>query len=361
MDKLYPWETEIDVSDLAPGDYTFAAMTDDPSGGEGTATHGRHEGLHDLLRLSRRKSPSAACATAGPRPRPGRRWRCAAPRRPSRTDRAPAAANAATSSSVRPPSGPTTTTIRPAAGHLESRQGRGRLLVQDHGQVRRTRQRDRLVGGRQRRDLGEPRPPRLLGGLAGGRPPAGQRLHGPLALPHRDAARRGPRHDPGDPDLGEHLDGQLAPVALGDRLHDDHLRLRRVVTGHVLDGHREHPLAGRGDGAAHRRARAVGQHDLLADPQAAYGDRVVRLVTVDGHLVAAADPGEGHGPGGPGSDIAWTGDQWALNASRSRPKSRLVGRPHLAGRAPPRRGSRPARAAAPPGAGPASSGSRPRR
>jgi len=35
-DQLYKWETEaIDVSDLAPGTYTFVAMTDDPSGGEG--------------------------------------------------------------------------------------------------------------------------------------------------------------------------------------------------------------------------------------------------------------------------------------------------------------------------------------
>jgi len=33
MDKLYPWETEVDVSGLAPGDYQFVAMTDDPSGG----------------------------------------------------------------------------------------------------------------------------------------------------------------------------------------------------------------------------------------------------------------------------------------------------------------------------------------
>ena len=32
-DRLYPWETEIDLSDLAPGIYTFVAMTDDPSGG----------------------------------------------------------------------------------------------------------------------------------------------------------------------------------------------------------------------------------------------------------------------------------------------------------------------------------------
>lgn len=35
MDKLYPWTADIDVSDLAPGDYTFVAMTDDPSTGEG--------------------------------------------------------------------------------------------------------------------------------------------------------------------------------------------------------------------------------------------------------------------------------------------------------------------------------------
>ncbi|HEX5860940.1 MAG TPA: Gmad2 immunoglobulin-like domain-containing protein [Nocardioides sp.] len=33
MDKLYPWTTQVDVSRLAPGTYTFAAMTDDPSGG----------------------------------------------------------------------------------------------------------------------------------------------------------------------------------------------------------------------------------------------------------------------------------------------------------------------------------------
>ena len=34
VDHLYPWETEpIDVSKLNPGRYTFAALTDDPSGG----------------------------------------------------------------------------------------------------------------------------------------------------------------------------------------------------------------------------------------------------------------------------------------------------------------------------------------
>jgi immunoglobulin-like protein involved in spore germination len=35
IDKLYPWTAEVDVSSLAPGTYTFAALTDDPSDGEG--------------------------------------------------------------------------------------------------------------------------------------------------------------------------------------------------------------------------------------------------------------------------------------------------------------------------------------
>jgi len=40
LDKLYPWTTDpIDISDLAPGSYTFVAMTDDPSSGEGGGPH----------------------------------------------------------------------------------------------------------------------------------------------------------------------------------------------------------------------------------------------------------------------------------------------------------------------------------
>lgn len=35
LDRLYPFTTEIDVSAVAPGDYVFAALTDDPSDGEG--------------------------------------------------------------------------------------------------------------------------------------------------------------------------------------------------------------------------------------------------------------------------------------------------------------------------------------
>ncbi|GAB2767681.1 hypothetical protein GCM10027020_20550 [Nocardioides salsibiostraticola] len=32
-ERLYPWETEVDVSGLPPGDYTFVAENDDPTGG----------------------------------------------------------------------------------------------------------------------------------------------------------------------------------------------------------------------------------------------------------------------------------------------------------------------------------------
>jgi len=35
MDKLYPWQAPVDVSGLPPGTYSFVAMTDDPSDGEG--------------------------------------------------------------------------------------------------------------------------------------------------------------------------------------------------------------------------------------------------------------------------------------------------------------------------------------
>jgi hypothetical protein len=35
MDKLYPWQVDVDVSMLEPGTYEFVARTDDPSDGEG--------------------------------------------------------------------------------------------------------------------------------------------------------------------------------------------------------------------------------------------------------------------------------------------------------------------------------------
>lgn len=38
-ERLFPWETQVDVSSLEPGTYTFRAMTSDPSDGEGPGAH----------------------------------------------------------------------------------------------------------------------------------------------------------------------------------------------------------------------------------------------------------------------------------------------------------------------------------
>lgn len=35
LDALYPWESTVDLTGVSPGTYTFVALTDDPSGGEG--------------------------------------------------------------------------------------------------------------------------------------------------------------------------------------------------------------------------------------------------------------------------------------------------------------------------------------
>ena len=65
MDKLYPWETEVDVSGLAPGTYTFVAMTDDPSGGEGGGPTEDSKTIIVCLRVRLTAGGSTApCSTA---------------------------------------------------------------------------------------------------------------------------------------------------------------------------------------------------------------------------------------------------------------------------------------------------------
>ena len=72
---------------------------------------------------------------------------------------------------------------------------------------------------------GQPGPAGLLGGLPGGRPPAGQRPLPAVALPVGDAALRRPGHDHVHADLGHQLHRQRAAVALGQRLHHHDGRL----------------------------------------------------------------------------------------------------------------------------------------
>ena len=146
-------------------------------------------------RSGRVDAPSAqrGCGRAARRPRrPAVEVRSTSA--PRRTAWAPAAARAASSSGVMPPSGPTTTTIRPAVGDLQRADSGGRrVLVQHDGEVglgdegarrRRSSQRRDTVGNHERRDC--------LAGLAGGGLPLRVRLRRPLALPDRHRARRRP-------------------------------------------------------------------------------------------------------------------------------------------------------------------------
>ena len=72
-DDLYPWEAQVD---LRPGarHYTFVALTDDPSDGEGSARR-RTEDHHCLVKLSPRRlnrtllQRQHLLARATPRPR----------------------------------------------------------------------------------------------------------------------------------------------------------------------------------------------------------------------------------------------------------------------------------------------------
>ena len=45
-DRLYPWQSPVDLSGLPPGTYSFVAMTDDPSDGEG---HGPTEDSKTIM------------------------------------------------------------------------------------------------------------------------------------------------------------------------------------------------------------------------------------------------------------------------------------------------------------------------
>ena len=172
------------------------------------------------------------------------------------------------------------------------RQRLGRLLVKDQRQGSARDQRGDLGSRCQWRDLRKPRPPGLLGGLPGGGLPLGERLRGPIASPDGDRSRGGPGHDPGDADLGEHLDRELAPVALGQGLDHDDLGTGSRHGGDRTDHDVQPGLPGRGHLALRDVARTVGQEHGLTDREAAYGDRVVRLGTLDAHRCADVHAGQ---------------------------------------------------------------------
>ena len=132
----------------------------------------------------------------------------------------------ATSSSLRPPSGPTMNMISPVDGHAPARPAAAsaascRTTVSAVCDPQR-RSSAVVIGSRH---CGYPEPPALLRRLPGGRPPAGQAALDPLRRPSHHRPLRLPGHDLVDAQLGQHLDGQFGTVALGQRL-DDHVAAR---------------------------------------------------------------------------------------------------------------------------------------
>ncbi len=120
--------------------------------------------------------PSASgCGRAAPPSRRRRPSRCAAPRCPSGPARPPGGERRQLLVAD-PALGPDDDDDRAAAGHRRGRPAGGRVLVEHDGAGRVPQQRDDVVGRRQVGHLGEPRAAGLLGGLAGGRAPLGQRL-----------------------------------------------------------------------------------------------------------------------------------------------------------------------------------------
>ena len=279
---------------------------------------------------------------------------------PRRTATAPAPRrSAATSSSVRPPSGPTTTTSSGRSpGRRAAASGAVAVLVQHDREVGRRDERHD-VGGR--RELARPRGART--GAPAWRPrgrwtASGRATWRPARPSRPRRCARPPTARSGDADLGEHLDRELAAVALGQRLHDDAAGVGSGTWSTTVDAVTSRdPLAGRGDLAGRRRPRAVGEHDLLPDPQPAYGDGVVRLVALDR---APRDPAATPAERRDEVDAAATSGRGSVRVERvAQPaEDRLAARLAPGRSAAPRRGSRPARAAAPPGAGRAGSGSR---
>ena len=167
-----------------------------------------------------------------------------------------------------PPSGPTTSTTSPASGSGTAASGAVAASCSTTASAAAAEPTDDVAGAGQSVDLGEPGPARLLGRLARGRAPSGERLVAARTVPPDHAPGRGPRHDHVGTDLGHRLDRELAALALGQRLHDHEPRLRRRVRRRRRRPRpRAGPRVGRGDRAARRRPGAVGDHEALADAE----------------------------------------------------------------------------------------------
>ena len=192
-----------------------------------------------------------------PRTRRVRRRRSRPPGRP------PARSPGAGSSAVVSRSSPPRAARTPAAARRAGRHRRGRLV-------------------RRAADHRQPRPARLLGRLPGGRPPLVAGPVAPVTAPLRHRAGRRPGHDLVDADLGHRLHGQLAPVALGDALHDDQPRIGRGHVPPAADGEVDAAPPDGGDlGGGACRPRPSASISCLAGPQPLHGGGVMPFGAVE--------------------------------------------------------------------------------
>src|SRR4051812_10721238 len=208
---------------------------------------------------------------------------------------------------------------RPGARDLQGGQRPAGLLVQHQRQVDVGQQPADLPGGHRLGDLGDPGTPGRLGGRPRRGPPPGQALVDAVGPPAGHAAGRGPRDDPVDAELGGEVDGERPAVALGQRLDEEELRLRRR---HVVPGGDPHPqpLGTAGDDdALGDPAAAVADPHLLASVQPQHVDGVPALGAVDQQLLPPGQVVEQEQRGA--VELGGLGRHPAFHASRMRENS----------------------------------------
>jgi hypothetical protein len=103
-----------------------------------------------------------------------------------------------------------------------------------------------------------------------------------VALPPDHRPGRGPRHHLVDADLGQHLHGQLAAIALRDALDHHETGVGRFLVPPLLDRHVEPVPSDRGHHGPCGGPTAIAEQERLADPQPLHGGRVAALRSVHG-------------------------------------------------------------------------------
>ena len=213
--------------DVAEGDDLVVAVDD--VGGDVAGDDRAEQAVAHAVILPRRPSAGVAATRQRRRRRPSPADDVRRTDGPSRTRRAPGRSKASSSAAVMPPSGPTTMhdlARRRAARRSPMRRRSPPRAARGRAAAARTRSATTSAVDARPRDDREPGPAGLLRRGLRGVDPAPPRTVRAVAAPLRHAVGGRPRHDLVDTDLGQQLDGQLAAIALGQRLHDDEARLR---------------------------------------------------------------------------------------------------------------------------------------